>query len=207
MEIPDQDSKGNYQTKHRRVVKDKRTGEGTNVGYYGGWYQFSGILTSMLVDGQKCEIPPDYEINICIASEPISGYADEYRAYVDKLEYILTQIKICSDVRFKGVPQRLDKSRELLPVDPANIGDAHEIYVSPNYIDTIRVEPPTRETLIKQSQYRQSKTRVNYWQVLKRIIKNTIGNILEYVKQNLLTIINIIIAFITLVVVIKQGGC
>ena len=153
------DSNGNYRyTGYRRVV-DKRTGEVTDAHYHDDWYRFSGILTSMFVEGQKCEIPADFKINICIASRSNSENNDEYRAYLKKLNSILSGIKIYSDVRFKGKPRRLDKSRELLPVEPTDIENAHEIYVSSNYMDTIRVDPPTKETREKQNQYAQSRAK------------------------------------------------
>lgn len=160
VDVPNQDSNGNYRyTDYRRVV-DKRTGEVTEGGYGGNWYQFSGILTSIVVEGEEvCDIPPDFKIKICISSALNSEYEGDYREYVKKLNNILSAIKIYSDVRFIGMPQRVEKSRKLSPVDPTNIGNAHEIYIYPDYIGAIRVEPPTKEMLKKQSQYAQSKAK------------------------------------------------
>ena len=158
--VPDQDSKGNYQDTGYRSVEDKRTGKVTSASYNYNWYQFSGVLTSIVLDEQEeCEIPPDFEINICIASKSNSENNDEYRAYLKKRDGILLRIKIYSDIRFRGVPQRLDKSRDLLTVEPTDIENAHEIYISPNYIDTIHVERPTREIQKKQNQYARSKAK------------------------------------------------
>ena len=199
VDVPDQDSNGNYRyTGYRRVV-DKRTGEVTDAHYHDDWYRFSGILTSMFVEGQKCEIPADFKINICIASRSNSENNDEYRAYLKKLNSILSGIKIYSDVRFKGKPRRLDKSRELLPVEPTDIENAHEIYVSSNYMDTIRVDPPTKETREKQNQYAQSRAKERsrepkielklrlkwFW----RDIVKYVQDIVKYVTKNIVPLL------------------
>ena len=57
------------------------------------------------------------------------------------MNHILPQIKIYSDIKFKGVLQRVDKERKIHPVKPTNIENAHEIYIDANYIDTIHVKP------------------------------------------------------------------
>ena len=196
VDVPNQDINGNYRyTDYRRVV-DKRTGEVTAGGYGGNWYQFSGILTSIVVEGEKvCDIPPDFKIKICISSALNSEYEGDYGEYVKKLNNILSAIKIYSDVRFIGIPQRVEKSRKLSPVDPTNIGNAHEIYIYPDYIGAIRVEPPTKEILKKQSQYAQSKAKERS-RVFKLGLKlrlsrfrwgivQFVQDIVEYLKKNI----------------------
>ena len=196
VDVPNQDINGNYQDIYYRRVVDKRTGEVTDASYHDDWYQFSGILASIVVDGQKQrEISKNFKINICIASRSNSENNDEYRAYDKKLNSILSRIKMYSDITFKGVPRRLDKSRTLSPVNPTNIEDAHEIYISPNYIGAIRVELPTKEILKKQSQYAQSKAKERS-RVFKpglklrlsrfrRGIVKFVQDIVEYLKKNI----------------------
>ena len=199
VDVPNQDTKGNYRYTDYRCETDKRTGEVTDARYYDDWYQFPGVLTSMFVEGQKCEIPVNFKINICIASEPNSEYEGEYRAYLKKLNSILSGIKMYSDVRFKGVPRRLDKSRNLLPVEPTDIENAREIYVSSNYIDTIRVDPPTRETREKQNQFARSRAKersrefkLGLWVRLKRFwwdIVKFVQDIGKYVTKNIVPLL------------------
>ena len=198
-DVPNQDSKGNYRYTDYRYEMDKRTGEVTDARYYDDWYQFSGILTSMLVEGQKCEIPTDFKINIRIASRSNSENNDEYRKYDKKLNSILSRIKMYSDITFKGGPRRLDKSRTLSPVDPTNIGDASEIYIYPNYIGAIRVDPPTKEILKKQIQYAQSKAKkrsTEFKPGLKLRLKwfwmdtvKFVQDIVEYVTKNIVPLL------------------
>ena len=180
IEIPNQDINSKYQTTNRRKVVDKRTGEVTSGSYFGGWYRFSGNLTSIVIDEKECDTPPDFEIDICIASEQ-NGIP------IAKLNYILPWIKIDSDIKFKGVLRRVDKERKIHPVKPTNIENAHEIYIDANYIDTIHVETPTKETLEKQNQYAQSRrkerSRRSKWG-LKFRLKLFWQDIVKYVSEN-----------------------
>lgn len=208
--VPNQDSKGNYHTTLHRDMVNKRTGEETSATYRVGWYQFSVTLTSILSDGQECNIPLDFEINLCILSKPYGEYKNGYTGYIKKLKHILSCIRLNSDIKFSGVPQRLDESRELQRVKPTDIENAHEIYINENYIDTIRIEQPTKETLEKQRQYTQRKKQAEkprFWRRAQRVVRQVLDKISAYVKQNILHLIGIIISIITLVVVIRQGGC
>ena len=208
--IPNQDSKGNYQDIGIRRVQDKVTGEVTDVGYNYEWYEFSGVLTSVCVDGQECEIPPDFEINICIESRTNSEYEGGYHVYVKKLSNILLKIKKYSDVSFKGMPQRLEKSRELISVDPTNIVDAHEIYVDRNYIDTIHVERPTRETQKRQKEEAQSRAKERV-EKRSRTVKWGLGlrlkwfwrDIVEYITENK---IQLLVGFFLTLLGVVIGG-
>ena len=194
-------SSGSYQTTDWRRLVNRRTNESDWRKYYEDWFQFSGNLTSMVINGQEYEIPPNLRINICIASKQDGRYNEKLN------KYILLTIRLYSNIRFRGEPRRLDLSEGIQVVEPTDIENADEIYVSENCIDTIKAEFPDKETLNNQSQYRRPKTRVNYWQKLERVVKRTFGKISKYVKQHILSIIGIIIAFFALVVAIKQGGC
>ena len=180
IEIPNQDINAKYQTTSQRSVADKKTGEVTSGGYYEAWYQFLGILTSVVIDGQEHDKSLNLKIAICIASEQ-NGIP------IAKLNHILPQIKIYSDIKFKGVLQRVDKERKIHPVKPTNIENAHEIYIDANYIDTIHVETPTKETLEKQNQYAQSRrkerSRRSKWG-LKFRLKRFWQDIVKYVSEN-----------------------
>lgn len=180
IETPDQYITGNYQTTSQRRVVDKKTGKVTSGGYYKPWYQFLGILTSVGIDGQEHDKSLNLKIAICIASEQ-NGIP------IAKLNHILPQIKIDSDIKFKGVLQRVDEEREIHPVKTTNIENAHEIYIDANYIDTIHVETPTKETLEKQNQYAQSRrkerSRRAKWG-LKFRLKLFWQDIVKYVSEN-----------------------
>ena len=166
--------------------------------YYEAWYQFLGILTSVVIDGQEHDKSINLEIDICITSEQ-DGIP------IEKLNYILPQIKIHSDIKFEGVPQRVDKDRKIHPVKPTNIENAHEIYIDANYIDTIHVEPPTKETLEKQNQYtqirRKERSRRSKWG-LKFRFKQFLQDIVKYVTKNK---IQLLVGFLLALAVVVIG--
>ena len=180
IETPNQDINGNYQTTSQRRVVDKKTGKVTSGGYYGGWYRFLGILTSVGIDGQEHDKSLNLEIAICIESKQ-NGIP------IEKLNYILPQTKKYSDIKFKGVLQRVDEEREIHPVKPTNIENAHEIYIDANCIDTIHVETPTKKTLEKQNQHAQCKrkerSRRSKWG-LKFRLKRFWQDIVKHVSEN-----------------------
>lgn len=156
---PNQDINSKYQTTNYRLVVDKRTLKETYGSYYDDWYPFSGVLTSMVVDGEKHDISHDFKIDICISSKPNGEYHSGYTAYINKLQYILANIRLHSEIEFKGIPRRVCESRKLQPIEFTDIENAHEIYIDEECIDTIKVKPPTRETAKKQNQYAQSRAK------------------------------------------------
>lgn len=193
VETPDKGINGEYQTTYIRELVDKKTLQTDSLGYYDKWYQFLGILTSMVVSGEECEIPPDFKVNICIQSKQ-NGLP------IKKLQYILVNIRLDCDIEFKGVPKRVDISGKFHIVDPTNIADAEEIYISPNYVDTIKVERLTQESQEKQTQFARSKVKerskarkMSLWFEVKWFWKETV----EYIKENKIQIfVGIIIGIV-----------
>lgn len=149
VDTPDYDYEGKYQTTSTRKIVDKRTLQTDQRSYHGYWYPFSGILTLMIFKGQKYDISPDFKINIHIS-------ARQDGKPIENLQYNISRIRRYSDIKFVGVPQRVYLSGKYHSINPKDIENADEIYIYPNYINTINVEPPTKETLEKQNQNTQA---------------------------------------------------
>ena len=152
IDTPYQDSNGNYRTTNLRHIVNKRTTETDRRTYYNDWYQFSGILTSMVTDGKECDIPSNLKINICIK-------AKQDGIPIEKLRYHLPHIKQYSNIQFKGMPQRADMSGQIHTIETTDIGNADEIYINESCINTIKTERPTKEILQQQNKYAQSRVK------------------------------------------------
>ena len=149
---PDQDSEGNYQTTEWKTAVNKLTRETIRHKYYDDWYQFSIILNSMVVNGQKRNLPSNFKIDIYILCR-LDG------RYIEPVKHVVPPIRIYSDVQFKGLPQKIDMSGKAHTMELEDVEDADEIYINEECVNTIWVKQPTRDTLERQSQYAQARVK------------------------------------------------
>ena len=198
VETPDQDVEGNYRTTDCRVVVNKRTLAKFSNRYYDNWYQFSVLLNSIVIDGQELCIPSNFNIHFCIASEPSREYNGRRDKYTEKVKYMLSLIRPHSDIKFKGVPRKVDRSGPPIPIEPKDIENAYEIYVNEKCIDTVKVEPPTKDKLRRQNQDAQRKAKEK-----SKIDKSTLWSIIiSCVRENK---IRVIIVLLCIIVSIRIG--
>ena len=179
VETPDKDNSGNYKTTDWKLGVNTRKNQSRWHKYYDDWYRFVGVLTSMTVDDQEHNVPPNFEINICIPSSQDSNP-------IENLQYTLSLIRKYSQITFKGVPRRIDLSGQTHPLQPTDIADAGEIYINAANINSIEVRQPAREVLERQSQHTQSRREEKSKKYRVPLRSRLKWNPVKYLKKNLI---------------------
>lgn len=196
MDTPDQDSEGNYQTTDWKLSANKRTTETKWHKYYDDWYRFSMILTSMVVNEQQHDLPPDFKIDVYVLCR-LDG------RYIEKVKYAVALMREHSNIKFRGVPLRIDMSGKPHIVEFTDIENADEIYINEKCMDTIEVVKPISQSRHTQSQVEEGSKRFKPglgtrlkrpWITTIKTARRTIG----YIKGSIIraTLICLIIGFL-----------